>query len=40
MKENTGDEIEIILIGNKLDISESRTVTTEEGQALADSENI
>ena len=31
-----GDDVTIIIVGNKIDIAEKRQVGTEEGQALAD----
>ena len=31
-----GDQVQIILVGNKIDLAEKRQVSTEEGQALAD----
>ena len=31
-----GEQVQIILVGNKIDLAEKRQVSTEEGQALAD----
>ena len=31
-----GDQVSIIIVGNKIDLAEKRQVSTEEGQALAD----
>ena len=34
-----GDDVQIIIVGNKIDLAEKRQVGTEEGQALADELN-
>ena len=34
-----GEEVTLIIVGNKLDLAEKRQVATEDGQALADELN-
>jgi len=40
IKSSTSEDLEIILVGNKIDLLNNRQVTTEQGQMLADSYNI
>ena len=35
-KQIRGDDLQIFLVGNKIDLADKRQVNTEEGQKLAD----
>ena len=40
MKENAYSKMKIILVGNKIDLEDERTVSTEEGEAFAKANNL